>query len=353
MLHHIFKSSVRKWAFQLSTISCLALTQNALAQAIQEAQPLHTETAVDKRAKAFAEEAGEKIETGKFPYLPDRYIVSQDPPGMQSVQPIVAEQSLAKNKQSEKPTAVSGQIYNVIAPLYMGGGPDGGNTSYIRIYNIELFDVTLPVSVVGYPSASTLGTAFIKIPKGASPQYSIGDILSRANVPSSIGGNTGIALYALNVLDDSLTYQHVIYNSNSAFFENMTLCGGTTISDLNRVLTNVHTSRIPGYPASIVFHNYSPLDVAYYAFISDSETGALATTTTFKFTAKANTTYLFPMSYIEQQTGFQPSASQFHVNFLFSTQSSLDTYRGIVGQVIYNQNLQAYINMTQICGLSK
>ena len=152
--------------------------------------------------------------------------------------------------------------------------------------------------------------------------------------------------------DSFVAFQNVLYNSRSRFFENLTLCGDDTLSDLNRVLINVHTSTIVGYPSYIHFHNYSALDVPYRAVLTDSETGARVGDSFFRFTAKANTSYSIPMSDVQSQIGWVPNSSQFHANFIFDTQSTTDTYRAVLGSLIYNEQLQAFVNMTQVCSVN-
>ena len=69
-------------------------------------------------------------------------------------------------------------------------------------------------------------------------------------------GDDGVSLYVTNV-DSAVAYQHVIYSPATGFFENMTLCNDTTLSDLNRALINVHTSQIPSHPSYVLLHNYA------------------------------------------------------------------------------------------------
>jgi len=305
-----------------------------------------SESRIDKLIRTITPQREDKLAaTTALPaYLPDEFIIASAPRGMAVAMP--GKSSLTS--EVERQNAVSGQTYTVISPIFLGGGPDGGNTTYIRFYNFELRSSTFTINVVAYPGANIIGTATATVPSAASRQYSIADILTAAGVPLNLNGAVGAALYVRNP-DVGVAYQNVIYNSNSRFFENMTQCGDTSLSDLNRTVINVHTSTIIGYPSSILFHNYSASDIPYRGFVVDSQTGALVSSSSYRFTARANTSYLIPMSAIQNAIGWAPGPSQFHANILFGTEFSTDTYRAIVGQMIYNEELQAYINMTQTC----
>ena len=67
----------------------------------------------------------------------------------------------------EKPQAVNGALYAVIAPTYNG---TGGTSSYIRLFNGGAATATFSVTMVGSPSGSNYGTANIQVPTRASPQ---------------------------------------------------------------------------------------------------------------------------------------------------------------------------------------
>lgn len=343
MLTKLFRAA----AFGAGVIVSLA---PALAQEEQDAAA---------RLKAAREVAGVTgIRDVPPPMVPDEFIVARDPPGMHAAPP----RARAERREAERPQAVNGQNYTVIAPMYLGGGPDGGNTSYIRFFNRELTTSTFRVSVVGYTSSTTnsqstvLGTALITVPKTASPQYSIGEIQQAAFGSSQLPSPyTGASLYVTNV-DDDVGYQHVIHNANSRFFENVTLCADESMSDGSNQrymgsLINVHTYNfyMTEYPASLVIHNYGSTDGYYEIYLVDSRTGAFAAY--YPATLQANTTYVIPIRTIQQFTGWNPTDLQSHVNIqVFRTiGGQVQLTNAVIGQLIYNQALQAYVNMSQIC----
>lgn len=345
----------------LLALVCLGALKTAQAQDADEA------------AAALAAVRNElglgKVDDSVAALVPDKYIVSRDPPGMRSGPAIATEDEATARRNIEKPQAVSGTLYTVIAPIYLGGGPDGGNTSYVRFINDESYTTTFAVNVVGYRTDSTtnsqsqiIGTALVTVPQRASPQYSVADIFAAANIPSVACPTTcppnvyqGVALYVSNI-DDDVGYQHVIHNVNSRFFENVTLCGDDSMSDgINQryrgLLTNVHSYNyyMTEYPASLMMHNYAPVNQTYEIYVIDSRTGAVQTL--WRATLLANTTYVIPIRQIQQETGWNPTDLQSHINLQIfrPVGSSVGLTNTVMGQLIYNQALQAYVNMSQVC----
>jgi hypothetical protein len=326
-------------------------------------------------AQKLLEQSGDVSQLSKAIAVPapEEFIISRDPPGMQSARPF--ERDVVRDERSqntEKGQAVNGTLYTVIAPIYLGGGPDGGNTSFVRFYNRNTFSTTFTVAIVGYRTDSTvdsgstiLGTAVVTVPSTASPQYSIEDIFDAAGIdtvacPSTCPANVyqGVALYVRSPSTD-VGYQHVIFNRNSLFFENATICGDTSLSDglanpYVAFAVDAHTSIIGnlGYPGSIVFHNYASTNTEYTFYLTDANTGAVMGRVIT--TLLANTTYVLPVSWFETQSGRTPSATQGHVNILAFkvVNGSVAKVNAVMGNLIYNQGLQAYINMSQVCYVS-
>ncbi|MDX1926804.1 MAG: hypothetical protein SFV81_09810 [Pirellulaceae bacterium] len=274
--------------------------------------------------------------------IPNSFVIGTLPPDSSSAHIDGATQTL---RTQEKQKAVLGSLYTVVAPIFLGGD---GNTSFIRFYNFELYTTTVTARVVGFPSALQYGSAVVAVPFGASPQYSIGEIMNIARV-SLFPGDTGVSLY-LSSPDNAVAYQHVIWSSVSRFFENMTLCNDSSLSDLNKVLVNVHTSRLSDYPSRIVLHNYSANPRNYDVFITDARTGALRGKVVVS--TSANTSYLIPFSWFEQQAGYFPGPNEVHVNLLIgASEGSSAPYYGVVGHLVFNSFFQSYTNMTQSCSI--
>jgi len=175
-----------------------------------------------------------------------------------------------------------------------------------------------------------LGTAILTSPAYSSPQYSIDEIFTAAGI-STIkcvaatcppGAYQGSSLYVTNSNKALAGFQHVIYNSNSQFFENLSICGDASLSDgKNFVSTsnviNVHTTRIPGYPSFVMFHNYWTVAIYYDFQVFDAVTEQRIGS--YRAAAAANTSYLIPMSAIQDSMGWTRMSGESHVNILSAT----------------------------------
>jgi hypothetical protein len=281
--------------------------------------------------------------------IPDEYVTGIAPGGVE--RPASFPQAAA-NSGGERPASLNGTLYAVVAPTYNGAG---GTLSYLRLFNGANAPSNFSITVVGSPSGTTYGTANIQVGRSASPQYTLTQILQNANAAALNGGDTSYALYIQNP-DAATGYQHVTYNSNNGFFENVSVCGSLlnqsvgTISS-SAVLTNVHTSRIAGYPAQIEIHNYWNAPVTYRVTLIDSTTGAVVGTPVNVQTAP-NASYSMPFTFFEQQSGWAPSASQFHANIVVTDPAGGPPYN-VLGQSIVNSVLSANVNMSTACSVNK
>ena len=259
----------------------------------------------------------------------------------------------AASAQVERPNALNATALTAIAPTYNG---TGGTTSFIRLFNLDpALKGDFTITVVGSPSGNTYGTATIGVPTMASPQYSLSAILSAAGAGALTGGDDNYTLYVRNP-NASAAYQHVIFNGNNFFFENMTACvffPGALYKGMPQTLSNVHTTRLSSYPSNILLHNQANTAVTYRASVYDSVDGTLIGKVDLAM--GPNTTTTFPASYFEQQLKWTPTASQLHVNMLFEQVNAVpaDAFYASVTQVIFNAQLNASINMTTLCRVQR
>ena len=258
-------------------------------------------------------------------------------------------EGVTKSQGKEKAAAVDGRSYSVIAPIYIGSA---GNTSYVRFGNGNARTSITTVVIVGNVTGRNYGTVTVTVPSGASPQYSITQILSAGEVTELVGGDLGYSLYVRN--PDLYSYfQHVLYNSFNSFFENMSICTylpNLDYSTLNQGAINIHTSRIIGYPAQVVLHNYLSQSVAFSIDVYESNTGAFKGT--YSGTGVANGTYAIDFTTIQNAIGWFPTASEFHANIQVRS-STVTGFYAVVGQQIFNSGLSAYLNMSQICYMNR
>ncbi len=251
----------------------------------------------------------------------------------------------------ERPSALKGSTYTVIAPTYTGSD---GNLSFLRLYNTNDNAVTFTLTIVGTTTARVYGTATYSVPSQASPQYSMSDILAKANAGALSGGDTGYAIYmrapAFNAANG---FQHVIYNNNNGFFENVSACtysSDINYADYNQTLINVHTSALSAYPTQVTIHNYQNAAVEYGVTVIDARDGNAIGDVNIKLAANAS--YTVPFSWFETQLEFKPTSSQAHVNLKFYAVDDQGGPSAVVSQAIYNQKLAAYVGMTLFCSIN-
>ena len=278
-----------------------------------------------------------------------RFLVGQAPSGFGAERPAatapVEKQAAA---QIEKPAALNGTLYAVVAPTYTGS-----TTSFIRLFNGATNSSTFSITVVGSPSGRTMGTATIQVPSNAAPQYPLSDIVAAASAGGLTNGDTSYALYIQNA-DSTAGYQHVTFNRGNLFFENNSICKqllSPTVVAINnaQVLTNVHTSRLSAFPSTITLSNYWNGPVTYRLTVRDAVTGGMIGQVNVQ--AAANATYAIPESQLESQIPFTPTSSQSHVN-VFIVDASGSAPNAVSGVSITNNTLAAEINMSTACAIN-
>ena len=237
--------------------------------------------------------------------------------------------------------AVSGVGYTVISRVFLG---DDGNLSYLRFLNLSGTPATVTARIFGTPSGRDYGSVDTTIPDNASRQLSITQILNSANIQGLTSPDTRLSLY-LRSTNTPVAVQHVLYSSLNGFFENLSVCQNSSLSDGNSALINVHTSRIPDYTSYIDIHNYGTTTATYDLEVYESESGQ--SRGSLPVSIEPNTTFEQPFSYIEDQLGWAPGSTVFHANVEAFPRSG--TRGAIVSHFVYNAKLAAYLNLTNYC----
>jgi hypothetical protein len=283
---------------------------------------------------------------------PDR----EDPPSVSSLinGAPSADKSVEGALAVEGASAVDGSSYTVVAPTFMGGIESGNNVSFVRFPNAGEVEATIIVDVVGSPSGEVYGRAHTIVAPLASPQFSVQTILDAIGVEGFQFGDDSISLYLRSPQGGQLVgFQHVIWSSDTGFFENLSICTyrfDIDYSPLNQALVNVHTSTIPSYPGIIIMHNYASFPVTYRADIYDANDGAYLGAVNFFMIA--NHTISMDFAAVESVLDFVPTSDQFHVNIVFTAQNTGGEYYGIAGQGINNLQLNAFTNMSSACAIN-
>jgi hypothetical protein len=283
------------------------------------------------------------------------YLVGVAPAGLEGPTPPATPAEKPAKAMAEKASAVNGTLYAVIAPTYYNPADANATQSFIRLFNGAAGPSNFSIRVVGSPTAREYGTANIQVPRTGSPQYSMAQILQNANAGALTGGDTTYSLYIQNP-DTMSGFQHVIFNNATRFFENVSVCNSLLNQTLatntsSAVLTNVHTSRMTGYPSQIELHNYWNAAVTYRLTMIDSVAGAALNNPSINVVAQPNATYRIPMTDIEAQLNWTPGANQFHVNLVVTDTSGGPPYN-MLGQSIVNQTLGANISMSTTCAVN-
>ena len=278
----------------------------------------------------------------------EQYRVGAAPAGIAGPERPAAAATESKASTKEKAAALNGTFYSVIAPTYTGA-----TQSFVRLFNGAQQASTFSVTVVGSPTGRTYGTANISVPRSASPQYSLTQILTNASAGALNGGDTSYALYVQNP-DTASGWQHVTFNGNNNFFENASVCKtllNQQVASISStaVLTNVHTSRLAAFPSEVQIHNFWNAAVTYRVTAIDSTTGTVLGAVNVN--TQANASYVIPESQLESQLNFTPSASQTHINLFVTDPTGAPPYE-VLGQTITNTALSAQINMTTACAVN-
>ena len=245
--------------------------------------------------------------------------------------------------QLEKAQALSGYGYTVIGRVFLG---DGGNTSYLRFLNQSGNTATVSATLIGSPSGRNYGTTQISIANHASRQVSINDMMSDLGLlgPSSPDDRLGVYLRSDAA---PVTVQHVLYSQSTGFFENMTTCQNSSVSDTNSALMNLHTTNIADYTSYVTMYNYATTAAVYDVQVYEATTGAFKGLVTV--TIDPNSTFEQPFSWFQDQLQWTPGASEYHANIVAFPQGG--SRGALIFHTVYNNKVGVYLNLTNFCTL--
>jgi hypothetical protein len=259
----------------------------------------------------------------------------------------------AAGPERERAQAVNGNLYAVVAPLYV----TQPFLSYLRLVNAGGTEATFTVTVVGSGTATAYGTATYTVPSAATLQLPMSPILVAANAVTRDDADVQFSFY-IQSPQPLAGYQHVTLHSTEKYFENASVCkynlSQLTSASANQImLPSIHTSRLGdvGYPAQIEIHNFANAPVTYRFFVRDEATGTLLNPGGLDFPTQANASYTIPWSQIQSQIGFNPTESQLRVNMIVTDPSGAPP-AALVSQTIVNTAFSVSINMTSTCAVN-
>lgn len=256
--------------------------------------------------------------------------------------------------QVERPAAIAnGSSYGIIAPLYLHSDP----ITLIRLFNGGTVSAAFNISVVGTPSGSNYGTASIVVPAGGALQQSVSNILTAANITSTLPGDTTYSFY-IQSAGLATGYQHIIFSNSTGFFENVSVCKVpfnqvfSSVANAHGV-ANVHTSALASnaYPSQIELHNYASTPVTYRIRVYEALTGAYKGAVDLP--TAANSTYVIPfVSGLQTPVGWNPAANEIHANVVVTNLSGVAP-EVILGHTVVNgRQTNTVLNMSTFCAVN-
>ncbi|MGE4063050.1 MAG: hypothetical protein AB7E79_06750 [Rhodospirillaceae bacterium] len=255
--------------------------------------------------------------------------------------------------ERERPQALDGSSYAIVAPVYVG---DGGFLSYLRLFNGGSMTATFTVTVVGSGTATAYGTATFQVPTRASHQYSWEHVLTAANAMTRSEADRQFSFY-IHSTEPLAGYQHVTHSPNASYFENASVCRWT-IQDAvsavapSAVLTHVHTTSpiMYAYPSAIEIHNFATTAVTYRFTVIESVSGNIVGE--MNFPTLANASYTIPWAQIERTINWAPLSNQIHTNLVVSDPSGA-VPAILLSHTVINEQLHVSLNMTTMCAVNR
>jgi hypothetical protein len=228
-----------------------------------------------------------------------------------------------------------------------------GNLSYLRFANLNAAkSVTTSVRLVGNITGTNYGTAIVVSPPRSSPQLSARDLLAAAGGPTLDPRDEFLTIYVQSS-DFLSAVQHVYFNAETGFFENMSVCGyenGLNYAPLTAALINIHSSVLSAnYPSTVQVLNRRAEVATIRLAVYEGGTGARLGV--FEVQAAANTTYSFSSAAIENAVNYSPPPSGYHLNLVVEGDISQNT--GIVlSHTVRNLRfLGTVLNLTTLCSI--
>jgi hypothetical protein len=230
-------------------------------------------------------------------------------------------------------------------PLRLGAvfsTAQANSQSYLRLYNTGATAGTVSVQLSDSSSGTSLGTwTSPSIAPGAEQQFSIGTVAEGASA------STSGPYFAVNVQSSTITgfFQNVLFRPADGTLTNLSTCGAGVTATAAR-LSGVHSSRISGFPSSIVVNNTGTAAATYALGIYDARTGVkLGTHTTPSVAAGGQA--IVTAAAIEAGIGITPAADMYHY-----TIKAEGGFSGFMQHLVDNQQAGVVTDMTTACAIT-
>jgi hypothetical protein len=269
----------------------------------------------------------------------------------------------------QKARAIDGTAAStaVVAPTYVSPTHTTAS-SFIQLFNGGTASSTFTLTVVGIPSGTTYGSQVsIAIPANASVQYAVEEIVRRSgSTPGTfLGTDTGYAVYVVNT-SKTAGYRHIVYDPVTDLYENHSNCQALINEQMtperNRVvLTNLHSTKITGFPSSIEVHNPSQTAVAltlslYNAGIPSATGAPVANagklTCTISRTVQGNSRLGLSIAAFEASPGCVIDDDQFQHNVAITTATGAPPNLKLA-HLLGVSKFNGVSNVTEMCAVNK
>lgn len=186
-----------------------------------------------------------------------------------------------------------------------------------------------------------------------SPQFAIADIEATAPAGYQRPAMYGVRIEASTTLTGTL--QHVLYNPSRGTLSNVTACHSGLGTPPFGYIGNVHTSKLTGYPSTIVYHNSTPFDfLNVFIHLFDASTGVHLNYFTRDVTKLApgepvmpvNSGAILPISDLERLLKITPTSSHYTA---FATAAPSGAF---FQHLVTNSQTGVIADMTAVCNLS-
>jgi V8-like Glu-specific endopeptidase len=213
--------------------------------------------------------------------------------------------------------------------------------SFLRFYNQGTISGTVTVKLANGATGQSLYTwTSPTIPSGAVLQQGLADI--EYLIPATLRTTT----YSISLQSSFNGYlQHVLWSPSVGALSNLSICNTSATSD-PKVLIDVHSSRVGGYPSYVVAHNTGTATASVNLGIYDSRTGTRLGGYVLG-NIPANGQARIAMTSIENGAGIYPAVDVPH--YVVKVEGS---FIGYLQHVVNNTAANVWMDMSVMCGLT-
>lgn len=215
--------------------------------------------------------------------------------------------------------------------------------SFLRFHNTDNIEGTVEVTLAGADDGVVQATWTSPIiAPDVSRQFDIATIEQEAT-DGTVVHQGYFTISASSEFNGR--FQHVLWRGGVGEITNVTACETRLKSD-PASLMNVHTSRLPAFPATIIVHNTGASEAELSLDVHDAGSGALLGIYKSGL-IPANSQISLTASQIEFRAGIFPAPSQFQYNLVMR-----EPFTGTLQHLVTNTATGTVTDMTGYCALT-